>query len=150
MQPTFFCSCSLCVRTFLSESVLFCFVRGPFSVTNGVFKRTDVFHHNIWTYSWRMQIDQIHWDSSFIMTPSGPFLVTRTSRADNSLRLKSCRPFTPQADFYSASLADRFYHTRTSARRTREPSSFARTTPSRIRTIFILEDPDGYFRVIFA
>ena len=54
----------------------------------------------MWTYSWCTQIDQIHWDSSFIMTPSGPFLVTRTSRADNYyLRLQSCRPFTPQADF---------------------------------------------------
>src|SRR5208282_356476 len=43
-----------------------------------------------------------------------------------------------------------FYHTRTSARRARGPSSFAWTTPSRTPTILILEDPCGYFRVTFA
>ena len=66
-------------------------------------------------------------------------------------------PFSPLADLsfhertFSASFADRFFnHTRTSARRARGPSSFARTTPSRTRTILILEDPGAYFRVTFA
>ena len=40
-------------------------------------------------YSWCTQTDQVQWDSSFIMTPSGPFMVTRTSCSDHSLRLQT-------------------------------------------------------------
>ena len=143
----FFCLCSLCVRTFRSESVHFCFVRGPFSVTNGAFKRADLFHHNMLTYSWCTPIDKLHRDSSLIMTPSGLFwsLALRVRTI-----LSACRPFSPRAEFFLLRERTVFYHTRTSARRARGSSSFARTTPSRTRTIFILEDPGGYFRVVFA
>ena len=81
------------------------------------------------------------------MTPSGPFMVTRTSRANHSLRLQT---FHSMSELFLSHAKTVFYHTRTSARRARGPSSFARITPSRTRTIFILEDPGGYFRVTFA
>ena len=68
------------------------------------------------------------------------FLITRTSRADYS--------FSPLADL---SLHERtVLTTRGPLSAAREPSLFARTTPSRTRTIFIIEDPGGYFRVTFA
>ena len=51
IQWILFCSglICVCVRTFRSKSVLFCFARQPFSVTNGAFKRADLFHLNMWT-----------------------------------------------------------------------------------------------------
>ena len=63
--------------------------------------------------------------------------------------LSACRPFITSG-LFSVSWVDRFYHLRTSARRTRGPSSFAWTTPSRTRTIFILEDPGVYVRLTFS
>ena len=81
------------------------------------------------------------------MTPSGLFMVTRASRADRSLRLQT---FHSMSRLFLPLERTVFYHTRTSARRARGPSSFARTTPSRTRTILVLEDPGGYFRVTFA
>jgi len=76
-------------RPFASQADLSASRADCFFVANGVFKRADFFHHNMRTYSWRTQTDQIHWDFSFIRTPSGPFLVIRTTRADQYLRLQT-------------------------------------------------------------
>ena len=76
------------MRSFRSKSVPFCFARQPFSVTNGAFKRADLFHH----ITWCTQADKIHWDSSFNMTPEWTFYGhshSHTSRADHSLCLQT-------------------------------------------------------------
>ena len=79
----------------------------------------------MWTYSWCTQIDKIHWDSSFIMTLSGPFLITRTSRADYS--------FSP--------LADPSLHERTFLCFMRGPFFITRKTSARrARTSFVCAD----------
>jgi len=98
-------------------------------------------------YTLFTQRDEIHLDSSFITTPSGPFVVTRTSRWDHYLRLQT---FHSTSGHFLPHERTVFDHTRTPALRAHGPSSFARTTPSRTPTIFILEDPGGYFRVTFA
>ena len=78
------------MRTFRSIIVPFCFARRPFSVTDGAFKQADLSTITLdLDYSWCTQTDHIHWDSSFIMNASGPFMLTRTSRADLSLRLQT-------------------------------------------------------------
>ena len=71
-------------------------------------------------YSWFTQADQIHWDSSFIMTPSGPFIVTRTWRTDHSFR------FIPQADTFSLMSGSFISH--------------ADLYPPRARTFFVCAD----------
>jgi hypothetical protein len=95
--------------------------------------------------------DQIHWDSSFIKTPSGVFLVTGTTRPVQYLRLLT---FHSTSGLFLLRERTVFNHIRTSVRHARGPYSFERTKmvqgSSRTQTICILEDTRGQYRVTFA
>ena len=126
-------------------TLLFALTYDPECAYQNLFSRNaaDVLRLSGRTFS-TITCGSIHrsWDSSFIMTPSGPFLVTRTSRADHT--------FSPLADL---SLHERTFFCFRSGPFfiTRGPLPAARACrTSRTRTIFILKDPGGYFRVTIA
>ena len=76
------------------------------------------------------------------------FLVTRTTSANPYRRLQTFHCTIGLILLFRERTV--FYHTLTSARRERAPSSFARTTLSRTHAICILEDARGNFRVSFV